>query len=235
MIWIDFLRALGQIGDPKFRRVLWLGLGLAVALLVAMYALLLGVIQWVTPEALMLPFIGEVRGLGALLSFASLFLMIGFSVFLMMPVASAFTGLFLEDVAAAVEDRHYSQLPPAQGATIYESVVDSINYFFVLIGVNILALALYGFSGPFAIFAFWAVNGYLLGREYFTMVAMRRLGRQGARDLRKRNWLTVWMSGTLMAVPLTVPFVNLLVPVLGAAAFTHLFHRLSSRAPAPSG
>ena len=33
--------------------------------------------------------------------------MIGLSVFLMVPVASAFTGFFLEDVAEAVEDRHY--------------------------------------------------------------------------------------------------------------------------------
>jgi CysZ protein len=227
LIWVDFLRALGQLADPRFRRVMWIGLALSVALLVAMYALLLGVIQWVTPTALMLPFVGEVRGLGTLLSFASLLFMIGLSVFLMMPVASAFTGLFLEDVAQAVEDRHYPALPPATGVTFYEAVVDSINYFFLLITVNILALALYALAGPFAILTFWALNGYLLGREYFVMVAMRRLGRQGARDLRKKNWLSVWAAGTLMAAPLTVPFVNLFVPVLGAATFTHLFHRIS--------
>ena len=29
-----------------------------------------------------------------------------------------------------------------------------------------------------------------------------------------------------MAAPLTVPILNLVVPVLGAATFTHLFHRL---------
>ena len=30
-------------------------------------------------------------------------------------------------------------------------------------------------------------------------------------------------------MPLTVPVVNLLVPILGAAAFTHLYHRLEAR------
>jgi len=30
----------------------------------------------------------------------------------------------------------------------------------------------------------------------------------------------------IMAVPLTVPVLNLLVPVIGAAAFTHLYHRV---------
>jgi hypothetical protein len=30
-----------------------------------------------------------------------------------------------------------------------------------------------------------------------------------------------------MAVPLAIPVVNLFVPVLGAATFTHLFHRVT--------
>ena len=30
-----------------------------------------------------------------------------------------------------------------------------------------------------------------------------------------------------MAIPLTIPVVNLVVPILGAATFTHLFHRLA--------
>jgi CysZ protein len=30
-----------------------------------------------------------------------------------------------------------------------------------------------------------------------------------------------------MAVPLSIPLINLLIPVLGAATFTHLYHRLA--------
>ncbi|APZ52415.1 Arginine/ornithine antiporter ArcD [Salipiger abyssi] len=58
---------------------------------------------------------------------------------------------------------------------------------------------------------------------------MRRVGREGAAQLRKRHFVTIWAAGVLMAVPLTVPLVNLLVPILGAATFTHLFHRLEAR------
>jgi uncharacterized protein involved in cysteine biosynthesis len=32
-----------------------------------------------------------------------------------------------------------------------------------------------------------------------------------------------------MAVPLSIPLVNLIVPVLGAAVFTHTYHRLAAR------
>jgi uncharacterized protein involved in cysteine biosynthesis len=110
-------------------------------------------------------------------------------------------------------------------------VIDSVNFFGVVVAVNALALIVYLFSGPFAPLVFWAVNGYLLGREYFTLAAMRHLGRDGARALRKRHSGTIWLAGALMAAPLSVPLVNLLVPVLGAATFTHLFHRLQARAP----
>ncbi len=37
------------------------------------------------------------------------------------------------------------------------------------------------------------------------------------------------LPGCLMAVPLSVPLVNLLIPILGAASFTHMFHRLAGR------
>lgn len=234
MILSDFLKALGQIGDPRFRRVLYLGIGLSFLLLVGVYALFLGLIDWLAPDSLTLPLIGEVGGLHALLSWGSLALMIGLSVFLMMPVASAFTGLFLDDVAQAVEDRHYPDLPPAPPVRMGDTLIDALNFFGVLVGVNALALLLYPFAGPFIPVVFWGVNGYLLGREYFTLVAMRRIGRQPARALRRDHGATIWVAGTLMAAPLTVPLVNLAIPVLGVATFTHLFHRLQAGSGARS-
>jgi CysZ protein len=30
-----------------------------------------------------------------------------------------------------------------------------------------------------------------------------------------------------MAAPLSIPLINLVIPVLGVATFTHLFHRLA--------
>jgi len=231
----DFLKALAQLGDRRFRRVLWIGLGLTLALLVAVYAAFLGVIEWLTPEALVLPWVGEVGGLDTLLSVASGVVMLAASVFLMVPVASAFTGLYLEEVADAVEARHYPHLPPAPHLPLWEALVDSVNFFALLVFVNVIALAFYAFAGPLIPVVFWAVNGLLLGREYFMLAAMRRLGRKQAKALLRRNRLRVWVAGTLMAAPLSVPVVNLLVPVLGAATFTHLYHRLASPRAGPSG
>ena len=79
----------------------------------------------------------------------------------------------------------------------------------------------------FAPLVVWAVNGFLLGREYFQLVAGRRLGVAGARALRRRHRGEVWLTGGLLALPLTIPIVNLIVPILGVATYTHMFHRLT--------
>ena len=229
----DFVRALGQLGDRRFRSVLWRGIGLTLALLVAVYVLVLNAIRVFVPDQVTLPWIGPVGGIDAVLSWGSIPVILLASVFLMVPVASAFTGFFLEDVAEAVEDRHYPALPAITPVPFLTTVLDSMVFFGVLVLANLLALTIYPFAGPLAPVVFWVVNGYLLGREYFTMVAMRRVGRAGARMLRRRHAGEIWLAGTLMAAPLSVPLVNLLIPVLGIATFTHLFHRLQARGPSP--
>jgi CysZ protein len=229
MIFKAFFMALSQLGDARFRRVLGLGILLTFILLVASYAGLLWLVNTLVGQEATLPILGEVRWLNDLLSWSSLFFMIILSVFLMVPVASAITSMFLDEVAQAVEDRYYPDLPGVEPVPFGEALRDTINFLGVLIGANILAILLYVFFAPAALFIFWGLNGFLLGREYFMLAAMRRLGRDGAKKLRAKNTGTIWLAGTLMAIPLTVPLVNLLIPILGAATFTHIFHMLDER------
>jgi len=231
MIFADFLKALGQIGDPRFRRVLWMGLGLTLALLFGVYAAFLGIVNWLAPDSVILPIIGEVTWVDDLLSWGSILLMLILSVFLMVPVASVFTSMFLEDVAQAVEDRHYPGLPKVDKLGFEQSFLDSLNFFVLLIGANLVAFVIYAFFMPLAPFIFLLLNGFLLGREYYQIAAMRRLGRQGAKRSFRAHLVPITIAGMLMTLPLTVPLLNLIIPILGAATFTHLFHRLES----PSG
>lgn len=229
LIFRAFARALGQVGDPRFRRVLMIGVGLTFALLVAVYAGFLLLVQWSMGEEAVIPLIGEVQWLDDLVTLTGFFVMIFLSIFLMVPVASAITSMFLDDVAQAVEDRHYPQLPDAPRQPFMEQVTDTLGFLGVIIVANIFALVLYAFFPPIALFIFWGLNGFLLGREYFTLAAMRREGRDAARALRRRHGPTIWAAGVLMAVPLSIPLVNLVIPILGAATFTHLYHGLARR------
>lgn len=228
MILRAFWLSVEQLSDPRFRRVLGLGVVLALALLIGATAGLIALVQGFVTDEVGLPIVGTVTWVDDILSIGSVFVMLILSVFLMVPVASAITSMFLEDVAQAVEDRHYAHLPPAQRVPFADALRDTINFLGVLVIANVLALVLYIMFAPVALFIFWGLNGFLLGREYFTMAAMRRVGRVKAKELRGRHTAKIWLAGVLMAVPLSVPLVNLLIPVLGAATFTHIFHALNS-------
>jgi uncharacterized protein involved in cysteine biosynthesis len=54
------------------------------------------------------------------------------------------------------------------------------------------------------------------------------MGRQEAGKSFRSNLITIWIAGALMAVPLSIPLLNLVVPILGVATFTHIYHRLNS-------
>lgn len=227
MIFSDFAKALGQINDHAFRRVLFLGLGLTVALLVAIYAGFLTLIDVFADGPITLPIIGEVTWIGNLLGWGGLGVIILMSIFLMIPAASAITSFFLDDVADAVEAKHFPHLPPAPKVALIGGLRDTVIFFGVLVGANLLAFIAYVMLPFLALPIFYALNGFLLGREYFTLAATRREGRIGAQQMRRKHLPEIWITGVLMALPLTIPLVNLFIPILGAATFTHLYHRLA--------
>ncbi|MFW5654541.1 MAG: EI24 domain-containing protein [Roseicyclus sp.] len=233
MILGDFLKALGQLTDGRFLGVLALGVGLTIALLAGFFFLFVTLVGALLPETFTLPWIGEVTWVDNALTWASVPLMLVLSTFLMVPVASAFISMFLETIAAAVERRHYPHLPPARSIGVVEGIVDALKFLGILIAVNLVALVLYLLFTPLAPILFWVVNGILLGREYAQLVALRRSDAAGAAAFRRRHRPTIFAAGVLMAVPLTIPVVNLLVPILGAATFTHLYHRLTRTGSSP--
>jgi len=221
--------ALGQVGDRAFRGVLLTSLVLSLGLLVLLYVAFVGAIQFVTPESFTLPWLGEITFADELLSGLAVAGLTFASTFLMIPVAGAFVGLFLDRIAGAVEARHYPDLPPARTVPLIEAAVDALRFLGIFLLANAIALVVYLVATVAAPFVFWAVNGWLLGVEYFQTVAIRRLPEREARALRRRNRLTVWLLGAVLAVGLSVPVLNLLVPLVGVAAFTHLYHGLAAR------
>jgi CysZ protein len=222
----DIARAVAQMGD---RRFLWV-----VIKAVALTVLLLAGLSWLAGWGASFlptdlgewPLIGQVTLPGSGLQGLAVGAVLVASIFLMIPVAAIIIGFFLEDVAEAVEARHYPALPPARPPGLIANLGNALRFGAIVVVANLLALVVYLFSGPLAPLVFYAVNGYLLGREYFELVAARHMPLGDAAALRKRHWLRAWAAGTLMAIPLTVPIMNILVPVLGVAVVTHQFHRL---------
>ena len=164
MILQAFFLAIAQIGDRPFRKVLMLGVLLTLALLVAATVGLLWLVQTYFGDGMTLPWIGEVQWVDSLFSATSILVMLFLSIFLMVPVASAITSFFLDEIAQAVEDRHYPQLPEARNVPFAEALSDSVAFLGVLIVANLLGLVVYliflvtAVLAPFAPFVFYALK-----------------------------------------------------------------------------
>lgn len=87
--------------------------------------------------------------------------------------------------------------------------------------LNLLVLPLYFVPG-LNLVIFLATNGFLLAREYVTMLAARRLDSHEARRLWKSRRGQAWFAGISFAALSAIPVVNLAVPVLAVAATAHL-------------
>jgi uncharacterized protein involved in cysteine biosynthesis len=209
-----FSRGLAQLSDPRIRRVVWFAIAaacIAFALLWSAVGTVLGATSFFSIFWLEWA-VDLLGGLTTLL----------LTWFLFPAVISVVIGLFLEDIAAAVEARHYPDLPPTAQQSVLPMVWVALRYLGMLVALN-LVLLVFLVLGPLFPFVFYSVNGYLLGREYFELVAMRRLGPTQARRLRQAHRGELFLAGVVMAFLLTLPVVNLLAPVVVTAAMVHLF------------
>lgn len=217
----DLARAFAQLRDPRVRAVLWQGIGLA---LLTYVGLLLGagaLLAWLAETGyLWLDRVIEVLGvLGAAVVALLLF----------PATVIAVSGFLLERVVEIVERRWYPALPPAEGAPLGQELVAAVRLALLSLLLNLLLLPLYLLPGPNLVL--WlALNGWLVGREYVELVAARRLGFAATKAFRRRHRLRVWAAGVPIAFLLTVPVLNLVAPIVGAAFMTRRFHRLAPAA-----
>jgi CysZ protein len=140
---------------------------------------------------------------------------------LMAPVTAMFAGLFLDEVADVVERRDYPDEPPGRPLAAWAALWTGLRFGLLVLAVN-LALLPFLFFGIGAI-VMWLGNAYLLGREYFGLIAMRHLSPAEAEALRRANASKVFAAGLVPAGLALVPAVNLLVPVFATAYFVHVF------------
>jgi CysZ protein len=215
--------SISQFSDRRFQRVVLKSIVLAI---IALWALAAGggsISGWLFSGDVALSWIGTFTFNGSLIGWGAFWIILGLSVFLMVPVASAMSALFVDDVARAVEERHYPDTQAQHRSKLSEEVRESLGFLGTMLAANLIALIFYVLFTLFAPIIFWSLNGYLIGREYFYMAAKRYVGRENALSAFRENRFRVWMCGVTLVLPMSVPLLNLLVPVLAAASFTHLF------------
>lgn len=147
------------------------------------------------------------------------------------PVTAAIAGIFLDDVAQIVERDDYPHDPPGTAIPAWRAFIAGLKFFCIVVVANIVALFLLFIPG-INIAAFFVVNAYLLGREYFEFAATRHCTPSQARIMRRRNSASIFMAGLVISAFLAIPLLNLLTPLFAAMMMVHLYKRLAASAPA---
>lgn len=214
------IKSFSQVFQPEYRAILWKSLGLTIGLLAVLWIVIQGLFAgFVTlPYPWLETALGILTGLGAFIGLG----------FLIAPASAIFVAFYQDDIAELVERHDYPLDPAGKAMPLLQGLTIAAKFLGVVLLGNLLALVLLLVPG-INIFAFFAVNGYLLGREFFEFAAMRFMSPEGARALRRANGGLIFVGGLLIALVLSVPIVNLVTPIFATIFMVHMFKRLHGR------
>ena len=216
----NLFKALYQMSDPAFRAVIWrtffLSLMLFSTLLVSLWWLLANTqyFQWGWLDSTV-DFLG---GIAALIG--ALFLYPGATMIII--------SFMLDPIIRAVEAKHYPNLEPIRRQPVLEVVIIAARFTTITILLNLIVLPLY-FIPVLNVFVFGALNGYLLGREYFELIAPRRLDKEAVKSMWRGCRGRLWLAGLVITLLLSIPFINWIMPVTAAAFMVHIFEELRKK------
>jgi len=206
-------KALAQLGDPAIQRLI----GLSIALTVAVFAVIAVLAWWL---------VGWLSGLhgwwGDAAQVGGVLATLVIAWFTFPALAAAISAVFADRVINAVEARYYPGRPAPFEVSLWASVFDGLKLALLSLVANLLTLPFLIFPPVYFLIAY-GVNGYLLGREYYEMPAFRRLQRPAVKPLYVAHRGRFTRAGVLIAIISTIPFVNLIAPIIATAFMVHLF------------
>lgn len=227
MIALSINRSWQQLLHPKFRSVFLTAIGAAAATL----ALLTFALNAYWPESMVFGW-EWLDEFGDWIASAGFWAVVTVGSYLLFPgIVTMVMGVLADQIAGAVEDEYYPNRRGTRKVPVADIVISAAKLTLMMVLINLLALfpylLLFFFTaGTGALALFVAINGYLLGREYYEMVAIRHIDRRRVNESRIVHSGKVFVVGALIAGMFLVPFLNILAPILGAAIMTHIVHQL---------
>src|ERR1700726_1809321 len=199
---VALARACAELFTPALRRIVALSLALAVASFIGLW---LPVAAPIHHPALF--GWGPLAWLGAIAVLALSWLFFP-------AILTIVMGFFLDRVAAAVEALDYPGRGPPRRDALLDMTVATLRLMALTVLLNLLALPVYLLMPGINFFVFLGLNGYLLGRAYFEVVALRRLDTGATRAVRHRFGGRVFLGGIVIAGLFSLPLINLVAPVI---------------------
>jgi CysZ protein len=207
---------LGGLGDVFFGRLTLLALLnfiIAAALTAAAAWALIKYLVPLIPDGS-----GWVFTLSAAGEFAASIAVVVLVIALSPAISMVVGGVLFFDIAAARVEKRIGA-PQTRNVPLGEALWNNARIALPALVLNVVVIPLYFIPVVNAI-VFWTLNGFLMGREYATVVAARRMSYREAVALRKRNGLSIFLVG------LACSFIPFFAPLVGASAMTRLVNAL---------
>ena len=208
-----------QLREPSTKKILWVTLGISILACIALFAFI--------DLALTHTSFFQVSWIEILLDFLGRLAAVMITWLLFPVIISGVISLFLEGIARAVEAQHYPNLPQITNPSIVSTIISTGKFLSLLIVLNI-GLLFFFFTGPIYIVLYYIINGYLISREFFDLISLRRVNAVKSGNLRKIHKSRLIFIGTIFVFLMQVPIVNLLVPIVATATMLHLFENWRS-------
>ena len=231
----SFTKAVAQLPDPRLRRVLIIGIAGSFVIFAVLWMALwwaMGSIAWTDIWGIgwLIDWFGDFAGwVGSILFFSSILV----ASFLLFPaIVTIIVGFFLEEVVDAVEVRHYPGEPAPRPQPLSEVLATTAKFALMVAALNLAFLPIYLILllvPPLSLVLFYLLNGYLVSREYYELVALRRFDPRTARRLRRAHRGRILMAGVILVFFMTIPIINFVTPILATAFMVHVFQGLPRR------
>ncbi|WP_208437176.1 sulfate transporter family protein [Bartonella taylorii] len=234
MIFTAAYRALQRLLTPQYRTMILKALGITVVVLIILWLCARQLFisyfwPWIADFLPGLPSWAGWLGFGMLIVFnLGLALLMAFFI---APITAMIGGFFIDSAAEIIEKEDYPNDPVGHALPFGRSLILSLKFVFLSLLGNGIAFLLFFVPG-INLIAFYIINGYLLGREYFVFAAYRFRSEQEAHAFLHTHYTTVFCAGLLIALFVSIPILNLATPLFAAAFMTHLHKMLSQKTPA---
>jgi len=218
-----FAKAIAQLPEPAFRKVFLKSFLVTFAVIVLVGVLAGAAVEylWVTYDLWFASWISGAAG--------SLIFVIALWLFSPAVATMVITTFFMGEILEAVEREHYPGDRPGKDLPLAQEIYVGLRFLVVLLILNLIMLVPYVLLALFfgiGFFVYFALNGYLMGREYFEAVAHRYSDINSAKALRKRERGRILVAGAVIAVLFTIPIVNFFAPIIAPVAMIHIFKGL---------
>lgn len=229
MIFTAAYRALQRLITPQYRTMILKALGVTFIILAILWLCVHKLFvsyfwPWIAHFLPGLPSWAGWFGLGMLIIFnLGLALLMAF---LIAPITAMIGGFFIDSAAEIIEKEDYPNEPIGHALPFGRSLILSLKFVVLSILGNGIAFILFFVPG-INLIAFYVINGYLLGREYFVFAAYRFRPEKEAHAFLYTHYTTVLGAGLLIALFVSIPILNLATPLFAAAFMTHLHKMLS--------